>query len=400
MKVTEEREDSSLGFLGPLGFLLIMIISAGLLYEGLWIPAIVASALGLLWIALSFRIVRPAFAGLMLQLGSRVVKSETGRYFRIVNGAEVDITEAEFNDPAFDKNAPDVKTDITINYLTKREGWTFICPIAERIVEVSLRQHQDRINEKLFDESDEKYLERAESFTTFEGVHVIPEIFFSYKIINPGKVFELEGGVDEYGNSPFLERMLHDFVLGGARGVMGKMHIEQILTREIKDENGNSVPMAEKIRDDILQTAKFESMGAELLILRIEDIKFKKDAQDVRDALEDVKKQELERQSKIIEADAALEVQKRASDALIVKSNAELVDARNKALGKNAEIAAFVGKKVDQPTTLADGKAYAQYQMGLAVAKSLETGTKVIVPAGDMSKTIAGLVNVFEASKP
>ena len=32
-------------------------------------------------------------------------------------------------------------------------------------------------------------------------------------------------------------------------------------------------------------------MGAELLILRIEDIKFKKDAQDVLDALEEIKKQ-------------------------------------------------------------------------------------------------------------
>lgn len=361
MKAVEEKGDGSLGFLGPLGFLLMMIISAGLLYGEWWLPAIVVSALGLLWIALSFRAVKPAFAGLMFQFGSRVMV-----------GAE---------------------------YLIKKEGWTFICPIVEKIVEVSLRQHQDEINGKRFGESEDAYLERAESFSTAEGVNIFPEIFFSYRVVDPGKVFELGGGIDAHGESLFLAVMLHDLVIGGGRSVMAKMELTKILSRETEDENGNSIPIGEKIRGDIIKTPNFDKLGTELLILRIEDIKFTKDAQDVLNALEEIKKQELIRQSKIIEADMALQVQKRDAKTIVIKAEAELTKARKEALAENAKIAAFVGKAVDGKTTVEDGKAYAQYQVGLLVAESLKTGTKVIVPAGDMSKTIAGLVNVFEASR-
>ncbi|KKT12844.1 MAG: hypothetical protein UV93_C0001G0145 [Candidatus Azambacteria bacterium GW2011_GWC2_43_27] len=194
--------------------------------------------------------------------------------------------------------------------------------------------------------------------------------------------------------------MLHNLVVGGTREVLATMKIREALSRKIEDENGNSVPVGEKIKGEIIKAPTFGGLGAELLILRIVDIKFKKDAQDVLDALEAVKKKELEREAEVIEADTKLEVQKRASETLVNKSQAELTEARNKALAKNADIAAFVGKAVDGKTTVEDGKAYAQYQIGLEVAKSFATGTKVIIPAGDVSKVMAGLVNVFEASKP
>ena len=93
-------------------------------------------------------------------------------------------------------------------------------------------------------------------------------------------------------------------------------------------------------------------------------------------------------------------MQQKDSETLVNKSSAELTKAKNEAAALNAAIAAFVGKKLEEPTTVECGKAYANYQIGLAVAKSLETGTKVIIPASDISKILAGLVNVFDASKP
>lgn len=391
------------GLWSPLVFLAILLVSAFVIYvKKQWLPGLIVLSGGLLfWLILSFRIVQPAFAGLVFRFGSRVITSETTQYFRVVDGQKQDIPKAEFNAPNFDPEAPDIIREvISTAYLTKKEGWTLIFPILERIIQISLRQQQREINSQKAGESEEDYKRRAESFTTEEGVGIFPEIFYSYKIINPGKTFELGVGIDKDGNSPFLDEMFHNLIIGGARGVLAKMELTKILSRETQDNNGNSIPVGEKIRSEIINTPNFERLGAELLILRIEDIKFTTEAQDVLDALEAVKKQQLEKDAKIIEADMKLEVQKKASETLVNKSGAELTEARNKALALNAAIAAFVGKKPEEKTTGEDGKAYAQFQVGLAVAKSLETGTKVIVPATEISKTIAGLVNVFDASKP
>ena len=360
----QEEEGDLFGLAIPLVFVMFLIVGAVIfMLSDEWWPPAIALALGIFWLILSFRIVQPAFAGLVLRFGSRVVLS---------NG----------------------------EYLMKKEGWTLICPIVEKIVKISLRQQQQKINGKMAGESEDAYWNRAESFSTAEGVNIFPEIFFSYKVISPGKILELNLGVNENGESPFLMEMLYNLVVGGTREVLATMKIREALSRKIEDENGNSVPVGEKIKGEIIKAPTFGGLGAELLILRIVDIKFKKDAQDVLDALEAVKKKELEREAEVIEADTKLEVQKRASETLVNKSQAELTEARNKALAKNADIAAFVGKAVDGKTTVEDGKAYAQYQIGLEVAKSFATGTKVIIPAGDVSKVMAGLVNVFEASKP
>ncbi|MDO8443872.1 MAG: SPFH domain-containing protein [Candidatus Azambacteria bacterium] len=361
MTENKGKDDDLFGLLVPAIFVMFMVIGGSLFFfEDGWLPASAALIGGLFWAILAFRTVKPAFAGLMFRFGSRVMVGD--------------------------------------NYLVKKEGWTFIFPILERIVEISLRQHKEEINAKKIDETEDVYLNRAESFSTAEGINIFPEIFFSYKIVNPGKVFELGGGIDANGDSPFLSEMFHDLVMGGTRGVLAKMELTAILSRTT-EENGIAIPIGEKIRNEIICIPNFERLGAELLILRIEDIKFKKDAQDVLDALENVKKQRLAKESETIEAEKRLAIQEFNSKTLINKSEAELTESRNKALAKNAEIAAFVGKKQDQPTTAEDGKAYAQFQIGLEVAKSFATGTKVIIPAGDVSKVMAGLVNVFEASK-
>jgi len=363
MKVMEKRNGN---LLGPWVLLIIvtiaMIVSSISIYFEQWRVAIGAMGLVLVWAILAFRIIKPAFAGLVFRFGSRV----------IIDG----------------------------EYLTLKEGWVFIFPILERIVEISLRQHQKEINSKKADESEDTYMNRAESFSTAEGVGIFPEIFFSYKITSPGKVFELGGGIDNNGDSPFLVEMLHDLVIGGTRGVLAKMELTKILSRETKDENGNAIPIGEKIRADIIGTPNFDRLGAELLIIRIEDIKFTKGAQDVLDALEEIKKQELARQSKVIEADARLQVQRKDAEAIVVKAEADLAKARAEAAGLNAAVAAFVGKKPETPTTPEDGEKYARYQVGMRVAESFATTTKVIIPAGDVSKVMSGLINVFEASKP
>ena len=311
----------------------------------------------------SFRIVPPAFAGLLLRFGSRV---------------SIDEKEEE--------------------YLIKKEGWTLIFPILEKIIPISLRQHKEKINAQKEGETEDEYKNRAESFSAAEGVNIFPEIFYSYKITNPGKVFELGGGIDENGDSPFLKEIFHDLVIGGTRGVLAKMELTAILSREIKEENGVT-SIGERIHSEVEKTPSFERLGADLLILRIEDIKFKQDAQNILDSLENIKDQELKKRSEIIESEKRLEIQKLDSQTLVNKSEAELTEARNKAMALNAEIAAFVGKRTDSPTTPEDGEKYAKYQIGLEVAKSFATGTKVIIPAGDVSKVMAGLVNVFDASK-
>ena len=149
----------------------------------------------------------------------------------------------------------------------------------------------------------------------------------------------------------------------------------------------------------MIDTPNFERLGARILILRLVDVIFTKEAKDVYDALEEIKKQELARESQVIEADARLRVQEKDSAALVVKSEAELTEARNKALALNAAIAAFVGKRVDEITKAEDGEKYARYQIGMRVAESLEKASKVIVPADQISKTLAGLVNVFDATR-
>ncbi len=396
------------GLWSPLVFLVIMLAGALVLYVRQWLPGFIVLSGGLLWAFFSFRIVQPAFAGLVFRFGSRVIISETIRYFRIVDGQEQDIPADEFNGPGFDPKAADIKSEIdSVDYLTKKEGWTFVFPILERITQISLRQHREKINERETGEDEDAYLNRAESIATKEGINIFPEIFYSYKIVNPGKVFELGGGIDEDGDSPFLVEMLHDLVIGGTRGVLAKTELIKILSRETEDDKGipikKGIPILilidEKIRTEITGIPNFPRLGVELLIIRIVDIKFKKDAKEVLFALEEIKKKELTRRSQVIEADTRLQVQMKDSETIIALADANLKKARAEAASLNAAIAAFAGKKTDGPTTLDEGKDYARYQIGLAVAKALETGTKVIIPATEASKVIAGLVNVFDSSR-
>ena len=361
--MANEKKEDLFGLWVWLIFTMFMItgIATFFLVED-WLPTLIALGGGLLWAIASFRIVPPAFAGLMLRLGSRVS----------IGGEEKG------------------------EYLTKKEGWTFIFPILEKIVPISLQQHEEEINKQKEGESEEVYKNRAESFTIAEGVNIFPALFCIFRVKNPGRVFELEGGIDEHGNSPALIKMIHDLVISGARGVSAKMKLENILSREV-EENGTILPIGEKIKNEIISS--LDGLGAEILILRLIDIKFTEDAQDVLNALENIKKQRLGKESETIEAEKRLAIQKLDSQTLVNKAEAELTRARNEALAKNAEIAAFVGKKMGEPTTAEDGEKYAKYQIGLRVAKSLETGTKVIIPAGDVSKVMAGLINVFDASK-
>ncbi len=364
MNEKKEKDDDLFGLSAPVIFVAFMIFSGVLFFfeEG-WLPPLIPLAGGLIWAIASFRIVPPAFAGLVLRFGSRVSVGEEEKG----------------------------------EYLIKKEGWTLVFPILEKIVPISLQQHEEEINKQKEGESEDAYKNRAESFTIAEGVNIFPALFCIFRVKNPGKVFELEGGIDEHGNSPALIKMVHDLVISGARGVSAKMKLENILSREV-EENGTILPIGEKIKNEIINS--LDRLGAEILILRLIDVKFTEDAQDVLDALENIKKQRLGKESETIEAEKRLAIQELDSQTLVNKSEAELARARNEALAKNAEIAAFVGKKMGEPTTAEDGEKYAKYQIGLRVAKSLETGTKVIIPADQMSTTLAGLVNVFGAAKP
>jgi len=146
----KEKDDDLFGLSVPVIFVAFMIFSAVIFFfEDGWLPPLIPLAGGLIWAIASFRIVPPAFAGLVFRFGSRVSVGEK---------------EEE--------------------YLIKKEGWALIFPILEKIIPISLRQHKEEINAQKEGETEEAYKNRAESFSTAEGVNIFPEIFFSYKSLS------------------------------------------------------------------------------------------------------------------------------------------------------------------------------------------------------------------------
>ncbi|KKS78866.1 MAG: hypothetical protein UV53_C0021G0010 [Candidatus Azambacteria bacterium GW2011_GWE1_42_9] len=76
----QEEEGDLFGLAIPLVFVMFLIVGAVIfMLSDEWWPPAIALALGFFWLILSFRIVQPAFAGLVLRFGSRVVLSN-GEY--------------------------------------------------------------------------------------------------------------------------------------------------------------------------------------------------------------------------------------------------------------------------------------------------------------------------------
>src|SRR3989344_2339685 len=156
MIITEKNEESLFDLWVWLIFVMFIIAGAVLFLLDIgWLPTLIALGGALFWMFLAFNIVPPAFAGLIIRLGSRVITGETVQYLRMVDGQKQDISKAEFDVPDFDLNTPDVVREvISTDYLTKKEGWTFIFPILEKIVRISLKQRQEEINNQRADESE------------------------------------------------------------------------------------------------------------------------------------------------------------------------------------------------------------------------------------------------------
>lgn len=350
-------------------------------------------------IALAFKPVPPVAVALVLRFGRRVVVREVDYYYRLVNRERVGITEKEWNDLAFDRHAPDIFCDTSTEYLEKGEGWRLPFPFLERLVLISQRKYTVEVNERLSDETEEQFQQQAESFVISTGVHIIPEIVYSWWVINAGMAFRIgRTGFDDTGYSQELAKMVRNLILAATRQILGKLPLEAILTREVEDENGNRVPLAEKIRHDLVNTPEWRDLGIDLDILRIEDIKFQQDAKDVLDALEAIQKQEFEyqRQLKLAEQNYRITVRNAEAQA---EQTRKLADANRHRREQEAaaereflrqQIAAFAGKSPEE-ITREDAESYAAYQTAFRTAQSLDENSTIILTDSELGKLVGNI---------
>lgn len=350
-------------------------------------------------IALAFKPVPPVAVALILRFGRRVVVREVDYYYRLVNGKRVGVTAEQWNDPTFDCHAPGIFCDTTTEYLEKGEGWRLPFPLLERLVLISQRKYTVEVNERLPDESEDQFQARAESFVISTGVHIIPEIVYSWWVINAGMAFRVgRAGFDDTGYSQELAEMVKNLILAATRQVLGKLPLEAILTREVEDENGNRIPLAEKIRHDLVNTPEWLDLGVDLDILRIEDIKFQQDAKDVLDALEAIQKQEFEYQRQLKLAEQNYRVTVRNAEAQAEQTR-QLADANRHRREQEAaaerrflqeQIAAFVGK-TPEDITREDAESYAAYQVAFRTAQSLDENSTIILTDSELGKLVGNI---------
>lgn len=400
-----------LRFFPLLAFLVILFAGVYVFFEKGYQPGLIVLGGALVWFILAFRVVPPAFGGLVLLMGGRVIIGKTIRYFKIVDDKDQKISKSEFdklNGPDIDPEAQvETRKEVSLKYLTVDEGWKLVIPLLQTIVKISLRQFEGAINIKGIKQTDEEFKKRLEIINTFQNIEVVPGMIFSFVVEDLSEVFELGEGIDrETGTSPSLYTLILDSIMGVARDVMGRMELPNILGRRKKDEKNDKEKeidyswLANLIRDEVIKSPKFTRLGVQLLIFRIENITYTDQSKDVFDALEGIEKAELTKKEKITEASMRLEVQKIDADAVAAKAEGDLKKAQKEALGLKAKITAFVGKKLDDEITKEDVDRYASFEKALAVAKAMETATKVIIPANDMSGVIAAITNIFNAVKP
>lgn len=345
--------------------------------------------------AASFSVIEPAFVGLFLRFGKRIVTGEKWIQYQIINGEKIVF-------PVFDEHqtgTPDIYEEVQKEYRTKDEGWRFIFPGLERIVKISLRPQYIEINARAKDEKDEDYRARAESFTTIEGVHIFPEIPLVFKITKSGSGHAYELGIEKNGESPRLRELVHDIALGSARDIFGPIELTKILSRTI-EENGKKIPVGETIKRSMKSTPNWYNLGIEIILIRVEDIKFAEDAKDVLNQLEAIKKEKLEKEKKLIEAEKDYLITVKKSEGLLVQKQNEALGISAMAQAFRNQILGFIGKKLDDVVTKADYESYANYLVNLERAKSLALNTKVvIVPNDGISAMASGLSQLIDVVK-
>lgn len=405
----EKKYEDVFGVWFPLFCILLVAVLLATVLAGEWLLFVSFLIGGGLFIRAAIRKADPVHEVIVLRLGRRVLMAiETSYYRKRPDGSRGDrLIKLEISAPGFDPNAPDIEIEKKPIYLTKKEGLRIAMPLVERFVQISLEQQRSEINEQRKDESEEEFKKRKESFTTFEGVHVIPEVVFFWEVMDANKVFALGGEIDQQGNSKKAGQAVHDMVLSGSREVMGQMELTQILNRVI-DHNGKMIPLGLKVAFEVQSSLNWDKFGLRLVTVRVEDIRPEPDAQDVIDELEKVKKAELEKEQRRIKAEADLIVRTTEAQAGLVEkqkeaeaikaiAEANLIRAQREASGNRANLLAFIGKKADETTTPEDSQNYASYQVGLKRAESLANNTKVVVvPADPASQAISGLTSIFE----
>lgn len=411
--------------------LFCIAMTGGLLVSALteeWLWLLFFSAIAVAVLANAIKKVEPVHEAIVLRLGRRICLGEEKIYFYKAKKekAKVGEEEIEYLEPRrkltkheiaardFNPDAENVEFEVWKKYLVKKDGWRIVLPFFERLVQISLRRQKIEINEPEVIEAGQKPKKLVESFITGEGVHIVPEVIFFYRVVDPNKVFELGGTIvrNEEGDyvSQSLEKAVHDMVLSGSREVLSAGTLETILKRTVT-HRGNIVPFGEKIKDDVQGSTNWERLGSELEIVRIEDIRPEDDAVPILQALANTKTAKLEKQKRetnaqadlavrTTEAEATLAEKRREAEGIKAIAEATLVQAQKQAAGLRANILAFLNKKEDESTTPEDSQSYGAYQVGLKRAESLASNTKIVVIPGDpTSQAASGLASIFDAVK-
>mgnify|MGYP001568728084 FL=1 len=327
-------------------------------------------------------------------------------------------------------------------FLFKREGWFLIFPIplVEDFVLVSMEPKSGVINKdtviRQLEEinsqeraslinAEEAMRRRAEvgrlihSIMTAEGVGIVAQIPYSYRVKDPGKVVGLEGGVtkrsknldrSEWYESVFLKNFVPEMILSAARVILGAMTLVDALSRKVIDENGNETPIGEKIKSDIERTVNWDDyFGAEILLVRVENIFPAPGSESAFSELQDIikaeydykekkRRAEMDKTIKILAAEATLVERQREADGIRALAEANRFRVEQEAAAQaefeRRQMLVFLGKKEGDAVTPDEAEEYRRYRMGFQLAKSVdENATFLSFP--ELAKTLSGIGSIF-----
>jgi len=331
-----------------------------------------------------------------------------------------------------------------IVFLFKKEGYFLIFPIplVEDAIFVSMEPKSGVINKdtvirqlgeidnqeraKLIspEEAIRRRLEVGKtihSIMTAEGVGIVPQIPYSYRVKDPGKVVGLEGGVtqmsknlkpDEWYESVFLKNFVPEMILSAAREILGAMTLQDALSRKARDEKGNEIPIGERIKKDIERTVNWDNFGAEILLIRVENVFPAPGSESAFSELQDIIKAEYDYAEKLRRAEMDKEIRRRAAEASFIERQREadgiraLAEANRYRIEQEAAAQAeferrqmmiFLGKKEGDPITPEEAEEYRRFKMGHQLAKSVDNNaTFLSVP--ELTQTLAKIAGVFSKS--
>lgn len=392
---------------------LLSYIAVYLTFPNIW-NFVLVSIIFLAITVISLRKVPVAHAGVILRFGRRIVDTKKSK-------------------------------DGNIVFLFKREGYFLIFPIpvVENVIFVSMEPKSGVINKdtliKQLKEIDDQ--EKAKTITaeeaakkrseigktvhsimTAEGVGIIPQIPYAYRVGDPGKVVGLEGGVtrksedlsqSEWYESVFLKNFVPEMILSAARGILGTMTLREALSKKITNEKGEEIPIGDGIKDNVEGMGNWDDFGAKILLIRVENIFAAPGSESAFKELQDVIEAEYDYEEKLKRADMDKEMRRRAAEAGYIEKEQEakgirvLVEVNRFRVEQEAiaqaeferrQMLVYLGKKEDDEITPGEAEEYRRFKMGYQLAKSVDNNaTFLSIP--EFTQTLGRIGEIF-SKKP